>query len=70
MSWTPKFIIQFQSITGNNYTVQILVDGYTGDTIPLQGAASPFSTTESTSEDYFEPIRTQSGYIRIIDTGV
>ena len=70
MSWTPKFIIQFQSITGKNYTVQILVDGYTGDAIPLQGASSPFSTTESTSEDYFEPIRTQSGYIRIIDTGV
>ena len=69
MSWAPKFIIQFQSITGKNYTVQILVDGYTGDAIPLQGAASPFSTTESTSEDYFEPIRTQSGYIRIIDTG-
>jgi hypothetical protein len=35
----------------------------------LKGAAQPFVTEEDDTDDPFTPIRTQSGYIRILDDG-
>lgn len=49
------------------YTVNI--GGGTGTAIPLKGGAQPFTTEEDSNEDMFTPIRTQSGYIRIVDDG-
>lgn len=51
------------------YTVNIYDDSYTGDPVQLTGAAQPFSTEEDGSDDLFMPVRTQSGYLRIVDTG-
>ena len=69
MSWATKWQIKFVSIKERTYTVNILVDGYTGSIIPLLGASNPFETREDNSEDYFTPIRTQTGYLRIFDDG-
>lgn len=49
--------------------MSIYDDNYTGDPVQLTGAASPFSTEESGEDDWFTPIRTQSGYLRIVDQG-
>lgn len=55
---------------GTLYTVNIYDAAYTGSTpIILNGGASPFTTEEDDNEDNFTPIRTQSGYLRIVDTG-
>lgn len=62
--WT----IPFRSLRTNNlYTVNIYDSTYSGNPIPLKGGAQPFSTQEADDEDGFIPIRTQSGYLRIVD---
>lgn len=64
--WT----ISFRSFKTNTlYTISILDDSYAGSPIPLIGGADPISTKEVDDEDVFTPIRTQSGYIRIVDNG-
>lgn len=49
------------------YTVN--VGGGTGAAVPLKGGAQPFTTQESDDDDPFCPIRTQTGYLRIVDDG-
>lgn len=63
--------VKFRSLRTNTlYTVNIYDDNYTDDTlVQLTGAANPFETQEDDSDDPFTPIRTQSGYLRIVDTG-
>ena len=63
-----NYSITFVSLrAGTVYTVNI--GGGTGVAIPLKGGAQPFTTQEDDSDDMFTPIRTQTGYIRIVDDG-
>ena len=65
--------IPFVSLrSGTLYTVNIYKDGTlpSGYPLTLKGGASPFSTQEDDSDDIFTPIRTQSGYLRIVDDGL
>ena len=63
-----NYSITFKSLrAGTVYTLNI--GGGTGNAVPLKGGAQPFVTQEDDSDDQFAPIRTQSGYIRIIDDG-
>lgn len=62
------WIINFKSIGGTSYRLRI--GGKSGNTnAELLGAAQPFTTAEDDSDDKFTPVRTQSGYIRILDDG-
>ena len=63
-----KWQIQFQSLKGVPYTCNILESGYTGNIIRVQGAPDPFTVQEDNTEEYFHHVRTQTGYLRIIDT--
>ena len=49
------------------YTVS--VGGGSGAAVALKGGAQPFTTQESDDDDPFCPIRTQTGYLRIVDDG-
>ncbi len=64
--------VKFRSLRAETlYTVNIYDAAYTGATpVQLTGAAQPFETQEDEDDDFFSPIRTQSGYLRIVDTGV
>lgn len=63
-----NYAITFVSLrAGTVYTVSI--GGGSGTAIPLKGAAQPFVTQEDDTDDMFTPVRTQSGYIRIVDDG-
>ena len=65
-----RWQIPFKSLrTGEIYTVNIHDANYTGSPVTLKGGAEPFSTQEDDDDDLFTPIRTQSGYIRIVDDG-
>lgn len=62
--------IPFKSLrSGTDYTVNVYQSGYSGNAIVLKGGAEPFSTQEDDSDDMFTPIRTHSGYLRIVDDG-
>lgn len=65
----PKnYTIIFKGLrSGLTYTLAI--GGGTGTPLQLSGASSPFVTQEFDDDDEFAPIRTQSGYIRIVDDG-
>lgn len=61
------YTISFKSLrAGTEYKLNI---GSGDDDIALKGAAQPFVTQEDDDEDMFTPIRTQSGYLRIVDDG-
>lgn len=62
--------IPFKSLrTGTGYTVNIYDASFSGSPVVLMGGAQPFTTQEDDNEDMFTPIRTQTGYIRIVDNG-
>lgn len=66
--------VKFKSLRAQNgnedYTVSIYDADYSGTPIQLKGGAEPFVTQEDDDEDIFTPVRTQSGYIRIVDDGL
>ena len=47
----------------------LTIGGGNGAAVPLNGGASPFMTQESDDENMFVPIRTQTGYLSIVDNG-
>lgn len=62
--------LKFRSLRrGTDYTVNIYDDTYSGIPVVLKGGAEPFTTQEDNDENLFIPIRTQSGYLRIVDDG-
>ena len=61
-----NYTFSFVSLrSGITYTVNIY--GGSGTAVALTPAAEPFVTEEDNSEEVFIPLRTQSGYIRIVD---
>jgi hypothetical protein len=63
-----NYSITFVSLRGE-FTYTVHIGGGMGTEVPLKGGSSPFVTQEDDSEDMFTNIRTQSGYIRIVDDG-
>lgn len=62
--------VKFRSLRANElYTVNIYDDNYSGQPVQLIGASQPFVTQEDDNDDMFASVRTQSGYIRIVDDG-
>ena len=64
--------IKFKSLrAGTDYCVNIYKDGTlpSGYPLTLKGGSQPFITEEDSDDDMFAPIRTQTGYIRIVDDG-
>ena len=57
----------FVSLNGTSYHADIYKEGYTGnDIITLRAAGDPFETQEDNKIDLFKPVRTQTGYMRIV----
>ena len=65
MSKQVRWQIPFVSRLGTAYRVDIYDEGYTGSPVQLLGGTSPFTTDEDDSDDYFEPIRPQTGTIEV-----
>jgi hypothetical protein len=64
-----NYTITFKSLrAGTTYVVNI--GGGSGTAVPLKGGAQPFSTQEDDDNNMFAPVRTQSGYLRIVDNGL
>ena len=66
---TNNYIIRFRTLRGSGYDLVLHIGGGSGSDIELKGAAQPFVTSEDADEDVFKPVRTQTGYIRIVDDG-
>ena len=63
-----RWYMQFRSLRSNTlYEVNVYDDGYTGTPVELTGAADVFVTDEDSSDDMFLSVRTQTGYLSIVD---
>lgn len=65
MSKQVRWQIPFVSRLGTAYRVDIYDEGYTGSPVQLIGGTSPFTTDENDSDDYFAPIRVQTGTLTV-----
>ena len=64
--WT----ISFKSLRAQTvYTASVYDSSYSGSAIPLIPGDEPFTTEEDNDDDPFKPLRTQTGYLRIVDNG-
>ena len=62
--------IPFKSFrTGTVYTINIYDSTYSASPIQLRGGSEPFVTEGNDDDDIFCPVRTQTGYLRIVDNG-
>ena len=64
-----RYQIPFTSVRGTSYVVDVYDVNYTGSVRTLIGAAQPFETSEDKSDDWFKPVRSQTGYLRVFDNG-
>lgn len=72
MAFNVFWKVRFKSLrSGTDYTLNIYKDGSlpSGYPLTLKGGAQPFMTQEDDDADMFMPVRTQSGYVRIVDDG-
>ena len=65
MSKQVRWQVPFVSRLGTAYRVDIYDEGYTGSPVQLIGGTSPFVTDENDSDDYFAPIRVQTGTLTV-----
>ena len=65
MSKAIRWQIPFVSRLKTAYRVDIYDEGYTGSPVQLIGGTSPFTTDEDDSDDYFAPIRVQTGTLTV-----
>ena len=54
-----------ESANPKQYRVDIYDEGYTGTPVQLLAGETPFITEEDSSEDFFAPVRSQSGTLQV-----
>lgn len=67
MSRALKYTIPFASLDNTQYVVNVYVEGFTGTSTTMTGAADPFTTSEKNDKEWLTvPVRTQTGYLRVV----
>lgn len=69
MARNIRWMIPFKTLDEKNAVINIYKEGNFDEVITLEPAYNTFETQESTDEELMKPIRTHTGYIRIIDNG-
>ena len=65
MSKQVRWQVPFVSRLGTAYRVDIYDEGYTGTPVQLIAGPTPFVTDEDASDDFFHPVRSQSGTLQV-----
>lgn len=64
-----RWQIAFKTLSNHDGLVKVYDSTYSGDAIDLMPAARAFTTTRQASA-LFQPVMTDSGYLRVIDNGI
>jgi hypothetical protein len=64
-----RWQVGFKNRSGQNVRVDIYEEDWSGGVTALTPSEQPFETDEDDADDIMAPVRTQSGYIRVIDEG-
>ena len=59
----PTFFVEEDKI---HYRIDIYAEGYSGDPIQLTGGTNPIKTEENKSDNFFAPVRGQTGTIEVV----
>ena len=70
MAYGIRWQVNFDSVAGTGYRVNILDEGWTGSITPLTGSENPFVIDEDNDDDIFIPVRTKTGYINIVTDSI
>ena len=65
MAKAVRWRVPFVSLSGTKYEIEIYDEGYTGEAVTLQAGETPFVTDEDATDDFFAPIRTQTGTLQV-----
>lgn len=65
MSKQVRWQVPFASRLGTAYRVDIYDEGYNGTPVQLTAGPTPFVTDEDSSDDFFQPVRSQSGTLQV-----
>ena len=63
IKWQIPFVSTIDKI---QYRIDIYAEGYTGTPIQLTGGTNPIKTEEDKSDDFFAPVRGQTGNIEVV----
>lgn len=65
MAKAVRWRVPFVSLSGTRYEIEIYDEGYTGEAVTLQAGATPFVTDEDANDDFFAPVRSQTGTLQV-----
>ena len=60
-----RWRVPFASVSGTQYEVEIYDENWTGSPVVLTAGATPFVTDEDASDDFFAPVRSQTGTLQV-----
>lgn len=69
MARAIRWQVKFKTLNEKNALIDIYEEGWNGGITQLEPAANPITTEEDSDDDYLKPVRTQTGYLRVIDNG-
>ena len=69
MARSIRWQVKFKTLNEKNALIDIYEEGWNGGITQLEPAANPITTEEDSDDDYLKPVRTQTGYLRVIDNG-
>lgn len=64
-----RWQIKFKTLKNKDGRIDIYEEGWDGGFTELEPAANPITTEEDSDDDYLKPIRSQTGYLRVVDNG-
>ena len=65
MAKQVRWRVPFASVSGTQYEVEIYDENWTGSPVVLTAGATPFVTDEDASDDFFAPVRSQTGTLQV-----
>lgn len=69
MARSIRWQVKFKTLNEKDALIDIYEKDWTGTITQLEPAVNPITTEEDSDDDYLKPVRTQTGYLRVIDNG-
>lgn len=69
MARNVKWKVNFKTINDRDAEVLIYEEGWSGEITEIEPAENAISTEEDNDEEIMKPVRTWTGYLRVIDNG-
>lgn len=69
MARAIRWQVKFKTLNEKDALIDIYEENWSGGITQLEPAVNPITTEEDSDGDYLKPVRTQTGYLRVIDNG-